>query len=298
MLRFEEDPTMTTQIILWCVLLPIVAILIAMIVNYFCQSTDQTRAASILVSTTTVISWSVGAALAQGGRQSWELWPEDFWRRALWPTAATSVALAILYPFDKRWSDIRWPIAAAGIAAIIYLLTPTGEGWEDVVELHLSWTLAASLSCFLNLWSMHQMANRDAKRWISWVAVACIAAPLIYAAGVYGGLAENIFACLVATFAIAIFATFARFEAASAVIYPAALMIGTSTASARYYSYEQPNPAIMGIILFLPSIVALVDRFIPKRFGLSRIIVAALVAIFFLGLLAYYLNPEAETEEW
>lgn len=289
---------MFQEIGLWCVVLPVTAILVGFVIALIARRITPEVSHPFSTGAFINIAWCAAVIIAIGGRQGWAWWPEDIWQRAIWPITITSVLLAMLHHASGGFAQFRWPVACIGAAITAYCIQPKGDAWEDVLPIVGDWMLLVTTSSFLNVWSLYQIAHKNAERWVGLVAVASISAPLIYAAGVYAGLAEIIAAAVVATLVVSVIAMFADFSLASVVIYPVSLFVAAFTASARFYSYDQPNPYILAIVLFLPTIVYVVDILLASRSQPVRILAAAIVAIVSIGILAWFLNPEADPEEW
>lgn len=289
---------MFQEIGIWCVAIPVAAMLSGLALIAMVRRVTPEKSYSHSTSLLIILAWCAAVAIALGGRQSWDFWPEDFWRRSLWPIAITSSLLASLHHATDKLAHLRWPVACIGSAITARCIMPNGEGWEDILPLIGDWMLLVTTSSFVNIWALYHLSQRNAQRWVGLVAVTSCAAPLFYALGVYAGLAEIIAAAMVATLVASVVAMFARFSAGSAIIYPASLFAATATASTRFYSYEEPNPYVLAIILFLPTAIAAVDFMLASRSQPIRIVAAALIAVISLGFLGWFLNPEAETEEW
>jgi hypothetical protein len=292
---------MTESIGLWCGLIPFAVISLSGVVAIIAARTLTPQKSSIACALSICFGWSLAVGLAVGGRQSWELFPEDPWRQFLLPIGLVSLALSALHSVSNPSPRTVWwrgLLAALGSLLAGYAIMPAGEGWEDTVPLHRDWMLAVVASCVINIWSLDALCRRGGERWAGWVSVAGLAGVFLYAAGIYGGLAEAICAGLIAAIVASILSGFKSLASSSAVIYPSCLFLACSTASARFYSYETPIPWVLGLILLQPALICCADLAVARKSGLTRVAIAAITALVILAILFWKLNPMAEDQSW
>jgi hypothetical protein len=286
------------ETIVWSVVVPVAITLIAAIVGFLIPKGRSQKFQTSFVSICVCIAWLLAIGVALGARQAWAFWPADAWQRAFWPIAATSLILAILHDRDEA-NSMRWLVACVGCGLTAYVTVPTGEDWQDIFPIHRDWMLLVTISSFSNIWSLLHLQKRDATTWAGWVSTAGIAGSLLFAGGVFAGLAEWIAAALVTTIVATIFTAWPRMAGGASLIYPASLFMASTTATARFYSWDTQSTWVLALILFVPSIVTLIDLPIRNRSGKYRIPIAAATAIILLAVVAWQIyGVAAEPEQW
>ncbi len=174
---------------------------------------------------------------------------------------------------------------------------PSGDAWSDVLPLHRAWMTAVTVSCLVNAWSIDRISRSGASRWALWVVLAGLAGPMLLAAATYGALAEWMLAALAATFVLAIAASL-NVSSAVASAYPALATSASVTASARFYSYEDHPGWVFALILFLPTLIAAIDRPLRSQSGWRRVIVAGCVAAALVAVIAWMVLLHQPEETW
>lgn len=290
--------TFDQEVILWCVVAPALIALSALLAAYFIagkrdSANDHGALRLQSVSWVIAIGWSVAVMAAILGRGEWQWWPNDAWRRAIGPVLGWSIwsAFAVRY----RGADATWMLAGLLATGTAMFAMPTGENWEDVYGLHRTWFALVATSCLINSWSIRQMAHAGAERWVLLVSLAGLGGPLALAASTYASLTECAIAAAVATIVFAVAGLSGKFSQAWVASFPIAAMAVSLGTAARFYSYEEFPAWSYGCMLFLPSVVALIDRVARRQRSPIRIAVAATVSAAMVAACVWvFLFQEAE----
>ncbi len=214
----------------------------------------------------------------------WQWWPEDAWRQALWPL----LAWALLIGGTALWSGSdSWRWVLAGLLAMLTaaIAMPGGEGWEDTLGLHRTWSALIGASCLANSFALDRLSKSGGNRWSLLVALAALAGPMAMAAATYGSLAQWAFAMIVATFVIAAFAVFSSEQSGLwAAAIPATVGGAGIAAAGRFYSYETHPMWLYAIVLFLPVMITAIDLPMRNRNPWIRVIVSGVGSAAIAGL--------------
>ncbi|MGI9474354.1 MAG: hypothetical protein ACR2NZ_22625, partial [Rubripirellula sp.] len=133
------------------------------------------------------------------------------------------------------------------------------------------------------------MARHNASRWSLLVTVGGLLGPLVLAATTYGSLTQWGLAVVVATFAASVVGIFQPQTRVWVIAFPAWGAATLIAASARFYTYENHSPWLYGLILFSPSIIALIDQVMDGRTERVRVIVSAAGSLLIVGSVCWLL---------
>ncbi len=249
------------------------------------------------------IGWCLAVAVALFARQSknWapdQLWPEEAWQQVLLPITVGSLLLGLISRQSSRLAEVRWVVAGIAVTLVAMITMPSGEGWSDMLPMHRFWMGAIISSGLLNLWLLDRMARRGADRWVMWVALASLGCPAILAASAFAGLAEWLVAAIVATTVMAISASLRKASAIWCAVYPVVLFLVSSIASGRFYTYEDHPLSLYGIMLFAPSVIALVDVPLEQRSTVVRVAFALITSLLLLSCVAWFILAGSAEEQW
>ena len=291
---------MDASVLLWCVVAPaVVTIISAAVAHWVGSAPGSSSSVEACAAIIAVTGWIAAVAVTLVGRQDIGLWPEESWQRSLWPIAVSSLILAFTLPLSLRRNETRWLLCGLGAAATAWLTIPSGEGWDDLQSLFPLAMLAITTSCLLNSWSLFQLgAFRDGQSWVLWIALAGLGAATILAASAYGGLAEWLVDGITATFVYAIYSLLTNRAQLWAAIFPATFLAAAGTVSGRFFTWEEHPIWTYGLILFLPTLLTIVDLPLSNRRMATRIIVTAIAAVILLGILAWLIFAPGEEEVW
>ncbi|KLU01482.1 putative transmembrane protein [Rhodopirellula islandica] len=301
---------METQILLWCVLTPAILSLAFVIGAWAILRSKLTIAPDRLPAILAVIGWSIAVSACMLARQDL-VWPAlDAWQVVLAPIFVSSLLLAgcpwapaLTNATDsKSNAGLWWLIAGLGSVATAMWSMPTGEGWTDMLPLHRPWMASVAGAALINVWSLDRMRRTGAAPWILWVGLAGLVAPTLLAASAYGGLAEWMVSALVATTVFAIAAALLP-ESKIGRLFPAVLLLAASTtATGRFYTYEEHPAWLYGLILLLPTCVSIPDAWLQNQSTTVRVCTAVSVAVVLLSVIGWFLLGDAlfaePTEEW
>jgi len=307
--------TFNQSVVLWCIVAPAMLALAAALVagaiawrfgrrsaGESLEETEasdrRTRAATLATQLIVVLSWWLGIVIAVSGREGWQWWPDEAWRRSVWTILAFGLVAGITEP--KAWGDRPWRwVAVGGLASLVaYVALPSGEGWTDMLPLHRSWMLGITLSCLANVWSLDRLAAAEARRWLLCVALAGLAGPLLLASSSYGAVAEWTLAGIVATAVFTITGLLVPRLSVLAAAPPTLALLAVVTATGRFYTYEDHPAWSYLVILFLPAIVTLVDWPLRRRSTPLRVGIAAGVSLLLIALATWAIYFQQPAENW
>ncbi len=288
----EIDPMTFDQTVgLWCVVVPVGAMLIGTLIGTQVVRLLPAKAGQAVFG----ISWFAAIAIPLIGRQGFAWWPEDAWRQTLWMILAWAIILPATtrqlasepeqptepdQPISNPPASGHWRWVAVGTLSCLtgMLAMPSGDAWSDTLPLPRCWMLSVTLSCLWNSHAIEAMARRGASRWCLLTALAGLAVPFALAAATYGSLAEWTLSMLVATLVAASVGLTGWFPTAWVAAFPIIAGGSIITASARFYSYQDHPLWVYGIALFTPSILAAIDGCVTSRSTKTRVTVSAIAA--------------------
>ena len=277
--------TFDQTVLLWCIAVPAAIAAAGCLLSKFVAAKAAVRiphrlSASLIVS----MGWWLAVAAALVGCQGWQWWPEDAWRRGIWPLLAWVLVICSTSWAEDRTSW-RWVLAGVLSIATAMIAMPSGEGWEDTLPLHRHWLGLIATSCLVNSYALERLSKSGGHRWSLLVALAGLGGPMALAASTYGSLAQWTMAMIVATAVIAALAVFSDLDSGlwTAAI-PATVGAAGITASGRFYTWEVHANWVYAAILFAPAVVVLIDLMIRRRgvwlrVGVSAVVSAACVAV-------------------
>ncbi len=242
--------------------------------------------------------FSCAIASAFIGRHGWSHWTADAWSFSILPVIVVGLLLAIAEPTSEKTSSLRYLLLTWGCCWLAFSTIPTGEGWLDVVSEHRTWTALIVASAFTNALMLDEMSRRGTHRWVIWVGIAGLAAPLAVAAGCYASLAEWITATVVTSIVLALIAGIFNSKLPCVILSPCALIVATSTASGRFYDYQSHPWWSYLLALFVPSIIAAIDWLLRKRTTQLRVIIAGTLSTACLALLLWEFHLRFRGEQW
>ncbi|MFG0264525.1 MAG: hypothetical protein ACF8AM_05155 [Rhodopirellula sp. JB055] len=300
---------METQILLWCVITPAILSLAFVIGAWAFQRSKLTVGQERVPAILAVIGWSSAVAACMLARQDLDWSALEAWQIVLVPIIVSSLLVTACSSFatdpsiaTRNHSAGWWLIAGLGSIATAMWTMPTGDGWTDMLPLHRPWMASVAGATLVNVWSLDRMRRSGAAPWVLWVALAGLVAPTLLAASAYGGLAEWMVSALVATLVVAIAATWLP-KLHLGRLFPAVLLLAASTtATGRFYTYEEHPAWLYGLILLLPTCVSIPDVWLSKRPTFMRVSIAVTVAAILLGVIGWFLLGDTmfgePTEDW
>lgn len=269
--------------ILWFIAVPAVVATAAAIAS----SASPARIASLVCAA----GWSLAVVAALLATQGWQWWHDEAWCRALWPILAWAVLIsgsAKQPQSDSLQHDpsppCRWVLAGVIATLTALVAMPTGEQWSDTLPIQPVWMCFIATSCLLNAFSLECLARRDGQPWCLFAALAGFGGPMALAVATYASLAEWTLAMIAATFAVASLGIFQRFKHVWVVAFPATAAATSMVAAGRFYTYEEYSFTIYAAMLYVPTLVAIVDRPLAGRKAWLRVVTAGLVSS---GLVGY-----------
>ncbi|MEO9594361.1 hypothetical protein [Rhodopirellula bahusiensis] len=296
---------METQILLWCVMTPAILSLAFVIGAWAFQRSKLTVGQERVPAILAVLGWSAAVAACMLARQELDWSALEAWQIVVAPLFVSSLLLAgcSWAPAKDPSIDAKnhfgfwWLVAGLGSITTAMWTMPTGDGWTDMLPLHRPWMASVAGATLINIWSLDRMRRNGAASWVLWVALAGLVAPTLLAASAYGGLAEWMVSALVATFVFAIAASLMS-KSNIGRLFPAVLLLAASTtATGRFYTYEEHPAWLYGLILLLPTCISIPDVCLQNKSTFLRVFTAALIAVILLGVTGWFLLAEP-TEDW
>ncbi|EKK01776.1 hypothetical protein RBSH_02906 [Rhodopirellula baltica SH28] len=301
---------METQILLWCVITPAILSLAFVVGAWAIQRSESNAWSRPLPAVLAVIGWCVAVSACMYARQDLDWSALEAWQIVLVPIGIASLLLAAcpceadsLQATSPRTSfGLWWLIAGLGSVATAMWTMPTGDGWTDMLPLHRPWMATVAAASLINVWSLDRMRRHGASSWSLWVGLAGLVAPTLLAASAYGGLAEWMVSGLVSTFVFAVAAVLMP-ESTIGKLFPAVLLLAASTtATGRFYTYEDHPTWLYGLILLMPTCVSIPDAWLRERSTMVRVSTAVVVAVLLLAVIGWFLLGDSlfgePTEEW
>ncbi|ELP32554.1 hypothetical protein [Rhodopirellula baltica] len=301
---------METQILLWCVITPAILSLAFVVAAWAIQRSESNAWSRPLPAVLAVIGWCVAVSACMYARQDLDWSALEAWQIVLVPIGIASLLLAAcpceedsLQAASPRTSfGLWWLIAGLGSVATAMWTMPTGDGWTDMLPLHRPWMASVEAASLINVWSLDRMRRHGASPWILWVGLAGLVAPTLLAASAYGGLAEWMVSGLVSTFVFAVAAVLMP-ESMIGKLFPAVLLLAASTtATGRFYTYEEHPNWLYGLILLMPTCISIPDAWLRERSTMVRVSTAVVVAVLLLAVIGWFLLGDSlfgePTEEW
>lgn len=302
---FSNARTVETQILIWCVLAPAILSLAFIVGGCAIHRSKAETGAGRLPAVLAVVGWSLAIGACMFARQELAWSALQAWQVVLAPIVIAALLLAAC-PWEaestqsinlKSNSGCWWLIASLGAVATAMWTMPTGDGWTDMLPLHRPWMASVAAASLLNVWSLERMRRHGAASWVLWVGLVGLLAPTLLAASAYGGLAEWMVSALVATFLFAIAASLMP-QSNIGRLFPAVVLLAASTtATGRFYTYEEHPAWLYGLILLMPTCVSIPDVWLQERSTLIRVSTAVTVAVILLGVIGWFLLAEP-TEDW
>jgi hypothetical protein len=288
---------MESQILLWCIVAPLLICSGACLLSHFLRSGKWFGGWSQWAATATVLfGWTLAVATALWGRQSIGWIPEEAWQQVVGPIALVGLALGLCEAFDLQPQPLQWLLGGLGAMWVAFSAMPTGEAWADMQHLHRPWMLMVAGAGLMNAFSLQRLARASAERWVTCVALAGLAGPAILAGTAYGGLAEWFLAACAATAVVAAFASWWPDHLFWTAGYPAILFAAAGTASGRFYTFEEHPWWLYGIILILPTLIVLADYPLRRFPGIARFLAAGLTAVVLLAIVGWKLFASEEPQ--
>lgn len=250
-----------------------------------CCTWDEVR--SSIAAGAMAIGWSAALLVPVFSKSNFDLWPDDSWPRFLLPMFLSALLLGPLVPTHHLQRPFAWLVYGVLACIAAMFIMPTGDSWSDLLPLHRPWMAAIQMAVPLNAYLLWRMSIKGADRWLPWIVLAYLGCAAIVGAASYSALLDGSSAAITATLFFIFFRVFGWIRTSAVIVFPAMVATATLIASGRFYSYVDIPPWAYGTALFLPSIVASIDAFLPPTRTLWRVITAAAVASTIVGLTAY-----------
>ena len=82
------------------------------------------------------------------------------------------------------------------------------------------------------------------------------------------------------------------------VLYPVVLFSASRIAAGRFYTYEDHPIWLYGLMLFAPSVIALVDVPLERGSTVMRVAIALITSLLLLGCVAWFILAGSAEEQW
>ena len=318
---------LSIEVILWCVVVPAIVACIAALLGrrWISRSNDVDETADRCCSgaggATIGLGWWIGLAVAMASRQwmnadvDWllRLRGGEGWQTSLWPMLL--FAMVPSWVGNQAMATARFVGAAVIASLLAYVVMPGGEGWEDMMQLHRSWSALIVASVMLNTFALDGLIRSGAKVWTLLVMIAGVGPGFLLVSLNYGAPAEWTLAGLASIGGVLLASGWATTRegrdsespetkghttvaVAAAITLPVSGLIATAVTTARFYTWENYPSWLYAVALFLPSIVAFVDYPLRRSGGRIRIPVAGAISSILLAACIWKLILQEPPESW
>ncbi len=286
-----------TQVALQRIAVPLV---LATVGGLLLARRREGSAASASAASPAVWSTLLGAMLVAAGPCVSELWKRELllqparwrdwsasepWMWMVWIVPASVMMVAIWRSLiASSWTFANWifPWGISVAALGLYVCLPQGQGWLDKSSDVTRWIVAATIAFAWNQWGIDTIASSPGGRWAPWVLVAQFGAIAALALQSYASLGEWALVGVGFSAGLAIAALLSGDSQSMPLSWPTAVgvipglwMAVDCLAVSQFYIPTPPATWLLGLILFLPTLVGLIDLLIKKRSAWVRAIVAA-----------------------
>lgn len=238
---------------------------------------------------------------------AWRQWAaKEPWNFLVWLIPGVMIAYAIarsIVSVPIKFATVVWPLLASAAVACLWICTPQGTGWEDKQGEVLSWMALGVIAIVWNFYSLDAIALRGGLRWSGWVLVAHMAAASMFVLQSYASFGMWTLVGVAVAAAAALVGSLRLFSAQqscswqlSPITFGLSIQALTSMIVGAFYHSELPNRWLFGGLLFLPTVVSLVDLPFRKFNSWARAAIAAIVSCIILGTLAYQIL--SQKPEW
>lgn len=216
----------------------------------------------------------------------WREWSAtEPWMWMVWIVPASVMMVAIWRSaIASSWTFATWmfPWGISMAALGLYVCLPQGQGWLDKSSDVARWLVAATIAFAWNQWGIDTIASSPGGRWAPWVLVAQLGAIAGLALQSYASLGEWALVGVGGSAGLAIAALVSGDSQSMPMAWPAAVgvipglwMAVACLAVSQFYISTPPASWLLGLILFLPTLVGLIDLLVKKRSAWVRALVAA-----------------------
>ena len=238
----------------------------------------------------------------------WSQWRAKYqWEWMVWMIPASMLAMAIL----RCWFSI--PIHYAGMAftasisfaiGMLYVCLNEGIAWQDQSDKLFPWVTLGIVAVLWNTLSLNSIARSGGSRWNPLITLAQLGCVASLAFQAYASLGEwvltGIGVALGASLIAVIKGSSSRLHFGwplSTVVVPLGIMAVCCFAVSRFFEPPKTPDWLAGCVLFLPSVVGVIDLTIRQLYDTwVRVVIAALVCTSLLVILVYYVPPVSS--EW
>lgn len=262
-------------------------------------------------SNTSPAAWStlLGALLVAAGPCVSELWKRELllqparwrewsasepWMWMVWIVPASVMTIAIWRSaISSSWTFATWMFPWGISLAVLglYVCLPQGQGWLDKSSEVTRWIVAATIAFAWNQWGIDTIASSPGGRWAPWVLVAQFGAIAALALQSYASLGEWALVGVGFSAGLAISALLSGdsqsmpmgWPTAAGVI-PGLWMAVACLSVSQFYIPTPPATWLLGLILFLPALVGVIDLLIKKRPAWVRALAAAVACGIVVGI--------------
>ncbi len=238
---------------------------------------------------------------------NWRQWEaREPWMWLVWIAPATLVGFAIVKSFVRvpaRSAAFAWPLTAIVAAVLIYVALPQSQGYEEKLPLAVQWVAVGMVATMLNMLAVSSIATNLGSRWNMLVVVAQAGAVALLAFQSYASLGMwsviavgvGLGASLIGGLRISTAAQYCGWPLSPVAVILCSLAVA-NIATTEFYLTELKPRWLIAMILFLPTIVGLIDL-CGRRFGVfTRAVIAAIVSVMIIGVEFYWF--EINKPEW
>ncbi|MFY8200463.1 MAG: hypothetical protein ACOVLE_07330 [Pirellula staleyi] len=238
----------------------------------------------------------------------WSQWRAKYqWEWMVWMIPASMLGIAIL----RCWFSTPIHYVGMAIAAtvsigigLLYVCLNEGSVWQDQSDKLLPWVTLGLAAILWNTLSLNSIARSGGSRWNPLITLAQLGCVGYLAFQAYASLGEWVLTGIGVALGASLIAGIQGSSSTlhfgwqlSTVVVPLGIMAVCCLAVSRFVEQPVTPDWLIGCILFLPSVVGVVDLASRKICSSwVRAIVAALVCTSALAILVYYVPPV--TSSW
>lgn len=239
-----------------------------------------------------------------GAPAEWSTWKASYqWEWMIWMIPGSMVLLAMaraVFSIPVHFTGLAGTATGAITVGVLYICLNEGAVWDDQHAKLLPWMAASCLAAICNMASLNSIARAGGSRWVSLTVLGqfgCVAAIALQS---YASLGELAVVGIGVSLGASLVGVFRQSSAKlhygwqlSTIVLPLAIMAVACLATSRFFFESHPLPQwLIGLVLFLPTIVGLFDIVVGRITSeWFRVVLAAMWCSLVLGAILYITKP-------
>jgi hypothetical protein len=230
----------------------------------------------------------------------WGKWTAaEPWQWMIWLIPGAMLLLAVtksVFAAPASYAIVVWPILVSIGMLILWRAIPQGSGWEEKQAIVPVWLVIGLLAVAWNVWAVDTVGINGGSRWSMLIVLAQLGCIALFVFQSYASLGEFTLAGIGIALAGAIVGlckpSFAKQSCGwqlSPIAIGLCIMGIVSISVCDIYRFTEFPRSLLGLILFLPTIVGIIDLPLRKLNPWGRVTIAAFVSCIIIGTLAYHM---------